>query len=277
MERARINGVELEFEDRGSGEPVVLVHGAFIAEAFAPLCVEPALATRYRLIRYHRRGYAGSARAGGPLSIAQQAADCLALLRHLGIGRAHVVGHSSGGIMALQLALDAPQAVHSLVLLEAALLDVPSGALVPEAIGPAVQLYQAGDKEGAADRFLRWAVGPGYRTFLDRLIPGAYAQLVADADAFFADELPGIQAWRLTPEEARRIAQPVLAIHGAESAADWPGWREVLDRLRRWIPQTEAVVLPGANRALEEMDPRGVAEAMAPFLARHPIPATVGA
>jgi pimeloyl-ACP methyl ester carboxylesterase len=51
----------------------------------------------------------------------------------------------------------------------------------------------------------------------------------------------------------------------------------VLDRLRRWIPQTEAVVLPGANHALEEMDPRGVAEAMAPFLARHPIPATVGA
>jgi pimeloyl-ACP methyl ester carboxylesterase len=277
MEHARINGVELEFEDRGSGEPVVLVHGAFIAEAFAPLCAEPALATRYRLIRYHRRGYAGSARAGGSLSIAQQAADCLALLRYLDIERAHVVGHSSGGIMALQLALDAPAVVHSLVLLEAALLDAPSGALLPDAIGPAVQLYQVGEKEEAADRFLRWAIGPGYRAHLDRLIPGAYAQLVADADAFFAGELPGIQEWRLTQEEARRITQPVLAIHGAESAADWPGWPEVLERLQRWIPQTEAFVLPGANHALEEMDPHGVAEAMAPFLARHPMSATVKA
>jgi pimeloyl-ACP methyl ester carboxylesterase len=271
MEHALVNGVELEFEDRGAGEPVVLVHGALIAEAFASLCAEPTLATRYRLIRYHRRGYAGSARAGAPFSIAQQAADCLALLRHLGIERAHVVGHSSGGAMALQLALDAPAAVHSLVLLEAALMDVPSGALLPEAIGPAYQLYQTGNKEEAADRFCQWAVGPGYRPLLDQLIPGAYDQMVTDADTFFAVEFPSLQEWRLTTEDARRITQPVLAIHGAESGADWPGWPEVLERLQQWIPQTEPFVLPGANHALEEMDPHGVAEAIAPFLARNPI------
>jgi len=58
-------------------------------------------------VRYHRRGPAGSARATAPFGIAQRAADCLALLRYLGLERAHVVGHSSAGTMALQLALDA--------------------------------------------------------------------------------------------------------------------------------------------------------------------------
>ena len=136
MQRARVNGAELEFEVTGAGEPVLLIHGAFIAEAYAPLCAEPVLNSRYHLVRYHRRGYAGSSPVSAPFSLGQQAADCSALLRHLGIERAHVVGHSSGGAIALQLALDAPQVVHSLILLEPGLLDVPSGALLAEKLGP---------------------------------------------------------------------------------------------------------------------------------------------
>ena len=97
MQRARVDGAVLEYEVIGAGEPVVLIHGACIAEAYAPLCAEPALTTHYRLVRYHRRGYAGSCPVKAPFSVAQQAADCRALLRHLGIERAHVVGHSSGG------------------------------------------------------------------------------------------------------------------------------------------------------------------------------------
>ena len=196
MQRARVNGTDLEYVVQGTGEPVVLIHGALIADAYAPLCAEPALAAGFQLVRYHRRGYAGSARAAAPFGIAQQAADCLALLRYLGIERAHVVGHSSAGTIALQLALDAPEAVHSLVLLEAALLDVPSGALIPDAVGPSIERYQAGDTEGATDGFVRWACGPGYRTHLDRLIPGGFEQAVADADTWFAVELPSLSAPR---------------------------------------------------------------------------------
>ena len=172
MQRARVDGAELEFEVTGAGEPVLLIHGAFIAEAYAPLCAEPALNSRYRLVRYHRRGYAGSSPVRAPFSLAEQAADCRALLRHLGIERAHVVGHSSGGVIALQLALDAPEVVHSLILLEPGLLDVPSGALLAEAFGPVLEQYGAGDKEGAADSFLRWAIGPDYRALARSADPG---------------------------------------------------------------------------------------------------------
>jgi hypothetical protein len=61
-------------------------------------------------------------------------------------------------------------------------------------------------------------------------------------------------------------------VFGAESAVIWPGWNEVQERLREWLPQTEPFVLASANHALQERDPRGAAEAIAPFLARHPMP-----
>jgi pimeloyl-ACP methyl ester carboxylesterase len=69
MNRAQINGRELAYEVQGAGEPVVLVHGSHIADAFAPLLIEPVLTERYQLILYHRRGFAGSTHPDGPLSI----------------------------------------------------------------------------------------------------------------------------------------------------------------------------------------------------------------
>ena len=119
---------------------------------------------------------------------------------------------------------------------------------------------------------LRWAIGSDYRAWLNRLIPGAFQQLVADADTFFGVELPSMQEWLFTREDARRITQPVLGVFGAESASIWPGWNEVQERLREWLPQTEPFVLAGANRALQERDPRGVADAMAPFSPATPWP-----
>jgi pimeloyl-ACP methyl ester carboxylesterase len=147
--------------------------------------------------------------------------------------------------MALRLALDAPEVVHSLILLEPGLLDVPSGAQLGEVIGQVLQRYGAGDNEGAADSFLRWAIGSDYRTWLDRMIPGAYEQLVAYADTYFGVELPSMQEWLFTREDARRITQPVLGVFGSESASIWPGWDEVQERL----PQTEPFVLAGANQS----------------------------
>ena len=107
------------------------------------------------------------------------------------------------------------------------------------------------------------------------MIPGGFAQSVADADSFFGVELPCYAEWRMTREDAARISQPVLAVMGAESVKDWIGWPEVQARVQEWIPQAEPFVLEGANHALEEMDPRGIADVMAPFLARHPMPVRV--
>ncbi|MGI8782941.1 MAG: alpha/beta fold hydrolase [Acidobacteriota bacterium] len=118
MERFSANGAELEYETVGTGEPLILIHGVLIGDSFAPLLSEPALTSRYQVTNYHRRGYLASSPHSGPFSIAQQAADALAVIRRVAGGRAHVAGHSYGGLIALQLSLDTPGAVHSLSLLE---------------------------------------------------------------------------------------------------------------------------------------------------------------
>jgi pimeloyl-ACP methyl ester carboxylesterase len=101
MQRINLNGVDLEYDVHGSGEPLLLIHGSILADAFFPLLNEPGIANHYRVISYHRRGFAGSARAIAPFTIRQQAADGQALLRHLGLPRAHLAGHSYGAAIAL--------------------------------------------------------------------------------------------------------------------------------------------------------------------------------
>jgi pimeloyl-ACP methyl ester carboxylesterase len=274
MNRAALEGIELEYEVRGAGEPVVLMHAGVCADFFKPLMEEPALADQHRLVRYHRVGYAGSGRLAGPVSIAQQATHCRSLLHHLGIERAHLVGHSSSAMMALQLALDAPEAVQTLALLDAARPAPQSEmqmAFVKAVVQPAMQLYGAGDKAGAVDTWMQGTCGPDYQAGLEQVLPSAFDQAVADADTFFGQELPAVQQWSFGPEEASRITQPVLAVLGAKSN---PIFQERRELLLAWLPNVEPFVLPEATHLLQGQNPHGMAEALATFFARHPLSAS---
>jgi uncharacterized protein (TIGR02118 family) len=243
-----------------------------LAEAFAPLLDVPALTERYRLISYHRRGFAGSARPQGEVSIARQAADAQAVLAHLGITRAHVVGHSYGGAIALQLAIDAPAAVHSLALLEPTLFAVPSGEqFISTVFGPALQRYAAGDRAGAVATVLRGVAGVAGFAAVQRALPGALELAEADAGTFFQTELPALQEWRFAVEEARRIDRPVLVVRGADSDAVTPVFGEGVAMLREWLPEAEASVVLEATHGMPFMNPCGLAEGLTAFFARHPL------
>jgi pimeloyl-ACP methyl ester carboxylesterase len=274
MDRAALEDVELEYEVRGAGEPVVLIHPGHFADWFTLLLDEPVLRDHYRVLWYHRVGCVGSSHIAGSVSLAQHAAHCRWLMRYVGIERAHVVGHSSSGNVALQLALDAPNVVHSLAILEPALYAVPSAQTSRAFVGAAVQLYRAGDKSGAVDTFLRGVCGPGYRAVLDQALPRAFDQHVADADTFFGQELPALQQWSFTREDARRITQPVLAVLGAKSQELDRIWVERQELLLSWLPNATPFVLPDATHLLQVQNPRGMAEGLAAFFARHPISAS---
>jgi pimeloyl-ACP methyl ester carboxylesterase len=270
MERAEANSVTLEYAVSGAGEPVVFIHGAFIADAFQPLLTEPSLADRYQLITYHRRGYTGSSRNPGPTSLAEQAADCRNLLAHLDMARAHVVGHSLGGDIALQLALDSPRVVHSLVLLEPGLMIGASGGPYREALARGRERYQEADTAIVVDEFLE-ARSPAYRERLDQMLPGAFAQAVADADTWFETELPAQLAWRFDTAEARQITQPVLSIVGGESQALWDRFEETHRWILAHVPRAEGFVLPGATHFPQIEYPGALAEALAAYFVRHPL------
>ena len=206
--------------------------------------------------------------ATGEARFGQQAADARALLEHLGISRAHVAGHSYGGAIAIQLTLDAPDLVASLALLEPAL----ASALTPspefqETIASASSKYQAGDRAGAVDAFLASVLQPEYRPLLEKNLPGAFDQAVADSDTAFRVELEALMKWSFTAEDAARIRQPVLSVIGEESGPMFDDGHKVI---QQWIPHTEELRVPQANHALQFMNPRAVAQGLADFLdGRH--------
>ena len=276
-DRVPVDGGELEYEVQGSGEPVLLIHGSHLADAFTPLLAQPALVEHYRLIHYHRRGFASSSRHVGPCGIPQQAADARALLDHLEVECAHVVGHSYGGAIALQLALDAPGRVASLALLEPAGIAAPSGEVfMQEVLAPSGERYARGDKFGAVELFLQGVCGPGMREVADQALPsGAYDLAAADADTFFLIEGPALGEWRFGPAEAARITQPVLLVLGSDSNAVTPTFGEMNAALATWLPRAESVELPGTTHALQMMNPAGTARLLTTFFARHPVATAV--
>jgi pimeloyl-ACP methyl ester carboxylesterase len=194
MQSARVNGIDLEYEVTGAGEPVLLI-SPVIADGFLPLVAEPALADRYQLIRYHKRGWVGSTHTPPPVSVADHAADAAALLDHLGLRPVHIAGHSSGAAVAAQLALDHPEYVHTLMLLEPSLISVPSLEAFFAQVDPAVEAYASGDHAGALAGFMSAVSGLEWTSaeaLLDERIPGAVAQALRDADTFFGGELPAL-------------------------------------------------------------------------------------
>ena len=258
---------EVEYEIGGDGEPVLLIHGSLFADSFLPLMAETSLVD-YRLIRYRRRGFAGSSAHDGPFSIERQAADASALLRELGVPRAHVAGHSYGAIIALQLAMDASDLVHSLLLLELPLLTAPSGEKLVQAMAPAIERYQSGDGAGAVDAFLRIVGGPEWRNDVARTVPHGPEQAETDVRTFFEIEMPALAGWKFDAHVAKQISQPILCVRGSRSL---PLYEESVQLVRSWLPQTETHVVPDVNHLLMMQDAGAVGEGMAQFLAHHPL------
>ncbi|WP_435547003.1 alpha/beta fold hydrolase [Desulfobacterium sp. N47] len=254
----------LEYEIQGDGEPVLLIHGSILADAFLPLTNEAILADRYKLIRYHRRGFAGSDPLKGAFSIEEQAQDALALLNVLGIQRAHVIGHSYGAVTALQLACQAPSVVHSLVLLEP-----PKTTEEPESMEefePLIEQFSSGDVIGAVDTFMAMVGGPEWRSEVQRTVPGGPEQAEKDAATFFDIEFPALGEWILDKDKASRISHPVLYLLGTESD---PMFEKAKQAFKSIVTHTEEVLLPGINHLFMIRNPNHVAQPIADFLARH--------
>jgi pimeloyl-ACP methyl ester carboxylesterase len=112
---ASVNGLEMYYEIHGTGEPLVLLHGAYMTiNAMGE--VVPSLAKTRRIIAVELQGHGRTADIDRPLSYEQMADDTAALLRHIGIEEADIFGYSMGGGIALQVTIRHPEVVRKLVL-----------------------------------------------------------------------------------------------------------------------------------------------------------------
>ena len=247
MASEMVNGAVLHYEQRGSGPPLLLIHGTgSYADVFSP--VLDGLARSHRVIAYDRRGFAGSSSApdGG---LAEHARDAAALLGALNASPATVVGWSGGGVIALDLAASFPDRVAALVLAEPALhlTTHPTRGTFAMATRSGFHRYVRRDPASAALAMYRWA--SGYKTggnAFDSLPEEWREQMLAHAPATLREMDQMIRPYP-TQAAIRSITCPVTVIEGDLSD---PAFASANAFVMRLLPQARRAPLPGAAHML---------------------------
>lgn len=255
------DGTSVQAYDEGTG-PVVLVLHPGLDDGSSWRKVAARLAGTSRMLRVHRRQYRLDV-AGLPCTIAQEVADVLAVVHAVG-APVLIVGHSSGGIVALEALVASPSSFTAAVLYEPpVVLDEPLGGVALERASAALAAGRPGRAFAIFMRhvvrlpgWVSWLVGavvavvPRYR----RLVPGQ----IADNRAI--DELGN----RLTAYAA--IATPTVLLSGDRSPAHLIAR---IDALAAALPNAERVTLPGRDHSAHLKAPDEVARVIADVMRRY--------
>jgi len=231
---ASVNGLEMYYEIHGTGQPLVVLHGAYMTIESMGEIVSSLAETR-QVIAVELQGHGRTADVDRPLAYEQMADDVAALIGYLGIEQADVFGYSMGGGVALQVAVRHPEVVRKLVLASA---SYTSDGMYPEVLATidtiTPELFAGSPIEEA---YLRTAPHPeDFPTLVAKL-----KQL--DMEPF---------AW--PPEDIRGICAPTLLIIG-DSDAIRPEHAVELFRLLgggvmgdlAGLPKPQLAVLPGTT------------------------------
>lgn len=253
----------------GRGDPLLLLNGGLMSiPAWEPIA--SALAGRFRVIRCDFRGQLMSLALGpAPATLAEHARDLAALLDHVGVGQAHVVGVSFGALAGLQFAIDYPGRVRSLVAANATDRIDPGDRLAGTRARAAVRAAAAGgDGRPVFDLVAAETFSPAWLDANHPAMEARRAQFTALPPAWYAglDSLLGaIEDLDLRPRLGR-IAAPALIVAG-ELDRVFP-----LDRSRALasaIPGATLRIVPGASHGFVGEDPKGFVGAILPFLEAH--------
>jgi pimeloyl-ACP methyl ester carboxylesterase len=269
-----VNGVQLQYVDLGSGQPIVFVHGT-VSDLRAWEPISGKIAENHRFIAYTQR-YSGTEPwkdDGKEFSLATHADELVQFISALNTGPVHLVGWSYGGNVATVAAVKNPSLIRSLVLYEPSLStmlspDSPEGKKAAadrsKLFGPVVQAAKAGDHVGAAklliERVFQLPSG-GFdrepqalqKMWLDnaRMVPLAYS----------SPPPPSI-----TCDMLKNFTPPTLLIVGGKTEAYFP---IVIEAFQRCMPEAEKVVLSNVNHNAPVHDPDGFSTAVLNFVEKH--------
>jgi pimeloyl-ACP methyl ester carboxylesterase len=268
MPTARVNGINIFYEEAGEGTPLIFVH-EFAGEARSWHLQMRFFARRYRCIAFNARGYPPSDVPSDPKAYSQDlaAADIVGLLDALGIAKAHICGLSMGGYAVLHFGLRWPERALSLVIAGAGYGSVP---------GETEKFRR--DVAETADRFERdgmkavaefYTKGPTRVQFMDKDPAGwqeFYDMFCAQSAKGHALTMRGVQMTRPSvyelEAEMERLTVPTLIMTGDE---DEP----CLDPgifMKRKIPSSALVVVPKAGHTINLEDPDAFNRAVLDFL-----------
>jgi non-heme chloroperoxidase len=224
MKAAKVRGVELSYVEKGTGPPLVLVHGSLNDYRAWELQLEP-FAERFRVVAYSRRNHFPNPWSDYPpgYSVKDEGDDLMGLIGALGLETpVHLVGSSYGAYIAALVERDHPEAVRSAVLGEPPILSLlaedpkslksyrDSESRFAEMV---LARLRGGDDEAAAAGFIDFVMGDGA---FGRLPNGTRRMILQNAKTI-AGELPTPERDLFTTGDARRIATPTLLVRGQRS------------------------------------------------------------
>jgi pimeloyl-ACP methyl ester carboxylesterase len=268
--------VSLAHEIRGSGPPVILLAGTGYAGATWGDALPGRLAARFSVISLDYRGTGDTPGTDGDYSTRLFAADAAALIDTLGLGPAHVLGHSMGGRVAQWLALDAPDRVRSVVLAASGPGEYRPGHEPQFGIplANAIALIEKGYQQTIADQIRATFFTPEF-------LESSQGAVIADGlIAAFWDHRPPLKDYlkhviarqgHYTVDRLADLTQRTLVIVG-DRDTHAGGTGSHLDQSRYLadhLPNAEFRVAPGLAHGLFWQDPEPVVDAVAAFLDRE--------
>jgi 3-oxoadipate enol-lactonase len=255
-----VPGGKLYFEEAGTGPAVLLIHGGFGDRRMWDAQFG-TLARDFRVLRYDHRGFGNST---GADSVYSPTDDVIRLLDHLGIVKAHVVGNSVGGSVALDFAVLHPDRTNKVVVVASGANGYPWR---PEDVASIVAVFNAAKDEGADKAAEMWlqndmiAVASKHPRSADLV-----TRMVRDNRNIFT--LNNWPEGRMKPSAYDRLAEllmPVLFVIGEK---DVPGVHRVNDASAARIPGSEVFRMPGADHLPHMTHPEEFNRRVAVFLKR---------
>ena len=223
-----VNGVHMYYEVYGDGSPLVLLHGGVMTIELDFAALLPELVTRHTVIAVELQGHGRTADTGRAITPAALASDVVGLLDHLGIDRAHVLGHSLGGGVALELAVSHPDRVRSIVPMSITVR--PDGTheeiTDPSKHGSSTRMPTPQDFADMAEAYKRLSPHPEHFDDFVAMLSGVASQL---------------EGW--TDEQLAGVTAPTLLMIGDNDFTTV----EHGALMRRLIPSSQLAVLPGTT------------------------------
>lgn len=262
MSFAKVNDVQLYYELHGAeGKPVVLfLHGLGSSVRDWELQI-PAFASDYRVLAVDMRGHGRSDKPQGPYSMPGFVRDVIGLLDQLHIDKAHVVGLSMGGMIAFQMAVDHPERIQSMVIVNS---------------GPAVVAHTIKDRFNVWMRFFIVRV-MGMKKMGETLAPRLFVD--ADQEALrqtfisrwaendaraYLDAMRAIVGWTVE-DKINQIKVPTLILSSDQDYTPV----SVKEAYLAKMPKAALQVLPNAHHAVSSERPEAFNEAVRQFVAAH--------
>jgi pimeloyl-ACP methyl ester carboxylesterase len=267
---AVVNDVRLSYEITGTSEiPLVMVHGSWFSRRVWDRVV-PQLAESFRVVTYDRRGHGESERPSGQGSVREDVADLAALIEHLELAPAWVVGQSFGGSITLRLAGERPDLLRGIIAHEPPLFSLVADdpAVAPmleeatQTVAAVAERIASGGHAGAAEQFVEELLGQGLRTQL----PAEIRQMMTEHAPTYLDEANDPEQLAFDLEWIRGFTRPALLTLGDQSP---PPFAAVIPRLAEVLPSAEVRKFTGAGHPVHVEQPEDYAEAITAFVSRH--------